>query len=404
MQPWKKTLYASWAAQTMAMVGFTFVFPYLPLYIQELGIKDISRIAFWAGILASAPGIVMAISAPIWGGLSDRYGRKIMVERAMFAGGVLLILMGRADSVYQLLILRLLQGALTGTMSASVTLVSSVTPRGNFGFSMGMMQNAVYLGSAIGPLAGGVLSDYMGYRFSFEIAGILLLCAGLLVLLGVRENFVRPARVMENGSGSSRGRPFPGRFISLMVLLFLFQFPIAMSGPFFSLLVQRVMPAGSRVASTAGVMLAAAAAVGAASAVLIGRVGDRTGYRKALAICVFGAAILYVPQALSANAVQLFLSRVAFGLFTGGIMPLINSMVSSIMPRENYGRGYGISSSVSSLGRAGGPFVGGAIASWMNTIVAPFFVSAALLTAAGAYLVTSVVEPEAHRDDRPASG
>jgi len=57
--------------------------PFMPFYIQELGITDVGKAAQWAGILTGVPAVVMAIFSPIWGSLADIYGRKIMIERAM---------------------------------------------------------------------------------------------------------------------------------------------------------------------------------------------------------------------------------------------------------------------------------------------------------------------------------
>ena len=114
----------------------------------------------------------MTIFAPIWGWLSDRYGRKLMVERAMFAGGVITMAMGMIDDVYQLLILRLLSGAFTGTISASISLVASALPGRKLGFGLGMMQVAVFLGMSLGPWIGGMIADIVGYRLTFIAGGL----------------------------------------------------------------------------------------------------------------------------------------------------------------------------------------------------------------------------------------
>ena len=79
-------------------MGFSFVNPFMPLFIQELGNFTNQKAAFWAGIATSASGIAMFFSAPLWGIVADRWGRKPMVLRAMFGSAVLLGFMGLAPN------------------------------------------------------------------------------------------------------------------------------------------------------------------------------------------------------------------------------------------------------------------------------------------------------------------
>ena len=126
---WRRNLIAIWFAELVAVAGFTVVIPLLPLYVPQLGVHGEREVRIWAGIIFSAHAVTMAIFAPIWGALSDRYGRKVMVERAMFGGALVIGLMGLAQNVQQLAILRALQGALTGTVTAATALVVTATPR-----------------------------------------------------------------------------------------------------------------------------------------------------------------------------------------------------------------------------------------------------------------------------------
>ncbi len=102
--------------------------------------------------------------------MADRYGRKLMVCRAMVAGSVTLLPMSYARTIPELLLCRLLQGAFSGTFPASIALVASVVPRRRSGFALGMMQAAVFIGSTIGPFFGGMAADAFGYRVSFRLS------------------------------------------------------------------------------------------------------------------------------------------------------------------------------------------------------------------------------------------
>lgn len=81
---WRVTLGTMWVAQLFAMIGFAFVMPFIPFYIRELGVTDPRLVPIWAGLLVTGSGVMMSVVAPLWGWVADRYGRKLMVQRAMF--------------------------------------------------------------------------------------------------------------------------------------------------------------------------------------------------------------------------------------------------------------------------------------------------------------------------------
>jgi len=175
-------------------MGFSFVNPFMPLFIQELGAFTTQQAAFWAGIAISASGIAMFFSAPLWGIVADRWGRKPMVLRAMFGAGVVLALVGLAPNIYYVVALRFTQGLLSGTVAAASALVAASTPRNKMPFAMGLLMVAVFGGQSFGPLAGGFIADSVGYKAAFFITGGLLFSGGFIVLLFVKEKFERPAK------------------------------------------------------------------------------------------------------------------------------------------------------------------------------------------------------------------
>ena len=150
---WQRNLAVLWIGELIAIAGFSVTLPFLPYYVQELGVTKLEQVVFWSGLLTTAQATTMALIAPVWGSLADRYGRKIMVERAMFGGAVVIGAMGFTRNVYQLAVLRAIQGMLTGTVPAAMTLVASSTPPERRGYALGLLQMAVYLGSSVGPSA-----------------------------------------------------------------------------------------------------------------------------------------------------------------------------------------------------------------------------------------------------------
>src|SRR4030095_7306003 len=78
-------------AQIVSEFAFQFALPFLPLYILELGVPDAAEGGLWAGAMAGTFARAQATMGPIWGILADRYGRRIMIQRALFGGFVVMV-------------------------------------------------------------------------------------------------------------------------------------------------------------------------------------------------------------------------------------------------------------------------------------------------------------------------
>ena len=136
----------------MAIFGFSFAFPFLSIFLnKDLGVRTGTELYLWTAASASASGIAMAVASPIWGILGDRYGRKPMLIRSMLGGAITVGIIYFAQNPAELVVLRLLQGATSGTVAAATALVAAETPRSRVGWALGVVTSAVALGSAIGP-------------------------------------------------------------------------------------------------------------------------------------------------------------------------------------------------------------------------------------------------------------
>ena len=189
LKKWEKILYITFTAQLINVIGFSSIFPFLPLYVDSLGSRWGLSIELLAGLVFSSQAFTMMIAAPIWGALADRYGRKLMMVRAMFGGAVLVLWMGFVGSAEMLIFVRALQGLVTGTISAANALIAASVPRDKIGFGLGLNQVALWGGVSFGPLLGGIIADTSGYRTTFILTAVLLLVGGILTIVGVEENF-----------------------------------------------------------------------------------------------------------------------------------------------------------------------------------------------------------------------
>ena len=375
MTPWKKTFASSFIAQILSILGFSFALPFLPFFIAELGVFDTGEQAFWAGIVLASAGFTLAIFAPVWGVLADRHGRKLMVVRAMFGGTVVLLLMSFVQTIGQLVICRLLQGAFTGTVAASIALVASVTPRKRCGLTLGMMQAAVFIGSSIGPLFGGIIADAYGYRASFQAGAALVFLGGLFVYFGTEENFSREDNEASSGNAGFRAIFLLKGFFAAVVIMFAVQFSNTMVNPSFPLIVKDILPAAVNLNSITGSVIAAAALAGAVSSAFLGFAGDKLGHRRVLIGCCIGACAASSGHFFARTLNELFAARILFGLAVAGMLPAANAMIHSIIDHRSIGKAYGLANSISMIGIALGPLAGGYLAR-AGGLRMPFLVAA----------------------------
>src|SRR5919204_4082507 len=96
---WRRTAYVVAGTQLFVLTGFGLALPFLPLYIQQLGVTDPGSVAWWTGVMSAASGFTMAAATPIWGAVGDRLGWKSMLIRAIAGGGMVLIAMGFVNDV-----------------------------------------------------------------------------------------------------------------------------------------------------------------------------------------------------------------------------------------------------------------------------------------------------------------
>jgi len=119
MSEWKRNFFMVVLSQFISMMGFSFAIPFVPYYIQQLGVTEPNELKMWVALFTASSSLTLAVASPIWGALGDRYGRRIMLLRSYFGGMIVLSLMGLVPNVQMLIVLRLLQGTLTGTATVA---------------------------------------------------------------------------------------------------------------------------------------------------------------------------------------------------------------------------------------------------------------------------------------------
>ncbi len=389
---WQKSLVVISIAEFLAVAGFAFITPFLPLYVQHFGNFTENETAWWSGVAIGGGGLAMCLSAPIWGILSDRYGRRPMLLRALFGGVAVTALYILVTNVYAFIGLRILQGIFTGTVSAATALVVTLTPRGKVPLAMGLLMGTIYAANSVGPMIGGVLSDHFGYTVTFVVTSILLLGASLLVLFFTRENFQPPDKDQRASLKSTlRLAVSPGLFPLLLVITVLNMGPMIVS-PIVTLVIH-AMNSGGDTASAAGLAFALMGVLASISSFMMGRLHERMSLKNILVWSCLITGLLYLPP-VWANSVPWVVITVGLtGLVVGGTIISSNSLINSSVPANLQGIAYGLAQSANALGRGVGPIIGGGLVPFIG--LRPVFgVSAGILVIAALLSVVLLKKKE----------
>ena len=366
---WLVTLGIVSLAQALATGGISLVYPFLPLYIQTLRDAGFISPELLAGLVIGAPPLVASLAMPFWGRLADQFGRKKMVMRALFGASVVLLLMGFAETALALIVLRALQGLTSGIIASSMALVAGETPRERIGFALGTLQVGLFGGAAVGPLVGGLLAERFGFQVPFLFTSVMLVLAGLLVTLGVRETYVPPAGARLDLNPMNMIRAWRGILRTRGVktvysLRFLNGFAQRSVMPIAPLFVAILIPAGmaAGASSYAGLVLTVSSIAITAGSFVFGWLGDKWGYRKVLILTACMAMLFYIPQAFVSSVYQLLVLQALAGIAAGGVLSAPAAMLAKYTDLGDEGSVYGLDASVSSFANGMAPMTASVIA------------------------------------------
>ncbi len=377
-QNWRSTLMGVCVAQATAIVGFDFTLPFIPLYLQhDLGVHGIGQTALWAGLISFGPAIPATIFGPLWGRLADRVGYRVMLLRAIICAAILLACMGLVPSAGVLLALRMIQGALTGTVYSAQALVAASVPERETGRSMGLLQMSVYIGATFGPIAGGVVSELFGYRAAFAGAGILLAGAAVVVFFFVHEPDRRAHKPTEKTSRPSFVSVLliPS-FAAALVLTTVVQLANTALLPIVPLFVQELLRSGRGAAGATGWVMAFSGVTAAAGSYLAGRLQRYVGLKKLIVAALVASIVLLIPQAFAGSYVSFLLLRGAAAFAFGALFGLVGVWAAISSPKDAKGTAFGLLGAASSLGFGVGPLAGGALTALVG--IRPVFIISAV--------------------------
>ncbi len=380
---WRRNLVVVVFGSFSTIVAMTLLLPFLPLYVEQLGVSDPALIVQWSGVAYAASFLSAALVAPLWGRLADLYGRKLMLIRASLGMAVAMSLIGTAQTVWQLVLLRLLAGLLGGYASGSNVLVATQTPRSQSGWALGVLASGTMAGSLVGPLLGGSLPPLIGIRATFFLCGGVIFVSFLATTFLIREE-KRPAVTRAERRTTHRWSAIPDRrpLVAMLVTGMLLMFANMSVEPIITVVVARLVADPAHVTLVAGIVMAAAALGSILAAPRVGRLADRVGHWRVLTGCLLLAAVLLVPQAFVTAGWQLIGLRFLMGLALGGLLPCITAVIRHSVPDRMAGVMLGYSISAQYAGQVLGPLAGGFVGGHVG--MAAVFLGTSLLLAGGA--------------------
>ena len=368
METWKRTVYISLVCVFCTAFGVSQLAPILPLYFHDLGVQTPEAMSLWSGLATGATYIIVCLAAPFWGRVADKKGRKITLIRSSFGMALCNVLIAFQTTPEGVVLIRLVQGLVSGFYSASITLIASESPIERTGWALGLLASANLAGSLIGPLLGGYIADTVGIRNDFIIVGTLMGLAGVLATIFIHENYV-PQPNPEKLSIRKLKEQIPefNSIVALCVASFIYAICIMSLQPVISVYIKGIVPSDTEnLAFIAGAVFSAMGIAQLMSSSPLGKLVDKIGPRKVLVVSLIYVGILNIPQAYVSDVYQLAIIRFLQGFGLGGMLPALNTYLSSKTPREFTGQVFSYNQSCLFFGYFLGSVGGASLMAWLG--------------------------------------
>jgi len=371
------------------LLGFSLILPLLPYYA-----KTFAATGFTTGLLVASYALMQFFGAPLLGRLSDTYGRRPVLLVSIFGTFLGFLLLGFARSLWMLFVSRIIDGITGGNLSVAQAYITDVTDAKSRSKGLGMIGAAFGLGFIIGPVTGGVLSQW-GFAVPAFAAAALALINLILVATWLPESITPEKRAaMATGNRpaltfsalvTALKRPFTG---SLLISRFVFGTAFAIFQTIFSLY---ALTRFNLSAAQTGYVLTYVGVLSVfTQGFLVSRLTNRVredflivGSVVVMALCLLGWAL--------APSVAMLLVVLAPTSMAGGILNtmLSSTLTKSVSPQE-VGGTLGLSASIESLTRVIAPALGGLLLADLGTW-APGLFGALLLVGLAIYVWNTIL-------------
>lgn len=363
MESWKVNIISVWFGCFFTGLAISQILPFLPLYVEQLGVTSHEALSMWSGLTFSVTFLVSAIVSPMWGSLADRKGRKLMLLRASLGMAVAILLQAFATNVWQLFILRAVMGLTSGYIPNAMALVASQVPRERSGWALSTLSTAQISGVIVGPLLGGYMADTLGLRMVFYVTAALLMVSFLVTLFlikeGGRPNISKADRL--SGKAVFASLPYPKLMFSLFVTTMVIQLCNGSISPILALFIKHLSPESNNIAFISGFIAAVPGISALISAPRLGKLGDRIGTARVLMATLIFAVVLFFAMSWVTSPMQLAVLRFLLGFADGAMLPAVQTLLVKYSSDQVTGRIFGYNQSFMYLGNVVGPLIGAGV-------------------------------------------
>lgn len=362
--PWVVTLTILVAGAFLMDMSFTMITPFLPVYLSsELGAKA-SEVDMWSGAVFAVTFFVSGLLGPVWGVLADRKSRKLMALRASIGLTISYALCGIVQTPMQLFAARFFQGLCAGLYPALLALLPASIPARKTGLSMGLMQGGMTVGAVVGPFVGGVLADYFGMRESFFVASIALGLISLLIGFCIKEK-PRTVKVTSRNWFDWSVLRQPAIF-KMLIACAVIHASLFSAQPILPLYIAQLQGSMDNIMMLSGTIFSVCAISIMIASPILGAAGQKFGFLKVLSCSLFFAGLLISAQVLGRTPFEFGVWRFIAGFAIAGLIPLVNSIISTECPPDKKGEVFGFNFLTGHAGMALGPFAAGALSGWFG--------------------------------------
>ena len=378
----------------LASFAMNFWWPFLPLYLREIGATSDANALFWVGLATAVQGVARLVTGPAWGVLSDRYGRKLMLIRALYAATLTTAIAAVAHAPWVIVVSLTMQGLFSGFIPAAVALTSVSVSDERLDKALGVVTAGQYLGGTLGPAAGALLAAGFGYRGAIVASAVLPSLAATWIIFAVPRDAVaaRTARVSQETQ--ARFRPSFGwaggfsRTFWIAVLLYFGLFALNQGIRVATPIALKDIAGEDRAATLSGIAFSVAGIGSVAGVLLIARIlGLWTGLRGTLIALTLASAAVTPLMAFAHGEWVFVAGLLLFAVANGASMPATNALIASTVEPARRGTAFGLASSAQAIAFMVGPMGAAAFAAY--SLPAGFAVCGVLFVALAAVLLVT---------------
>ncbi|HFI5323025.1 TPA: multidrug efflux MFS transporter [Serratia liquefaciens] len=367
MEAWKHNLISVWLGCFFTGLAMSQILPFLPLYVEQLGVSGHQSLSIWSGLVFSGTFLVSALVSPLWGSLADRKGRKLMLLRASLGMAIVIALQGMVTNVYQLFALRALMGLTSGYIPNAMALVASQVPRDKSGWALGTLSTGQISGVIAGPLLGGLMADHLGLRVVFFVTAGLMFISFLITLFLIKERRVEVKKADRlSGKAVFQSLPYPALIVTLFISTLMIQLANSSISPILTLFIKELSGDSGNIAFISGMIAAVPGVAALISAPRLGRLGDRIGTARILLAALGLTTLLFAIMAWVETPLQLGILRFLLGFADGALMPAVQTLLLKYSSDQVTGRIFGYNQSFMYLGNVVGPLIGSGVSALLG--------------------------------------